>query len=95
MPNGFRLSFILVISIVSDTIDKLMFTCQGCAFFQFMLACAVRICFHPFTVAMFMVESATSEEPGGHYVVFYFAFFPPYFQFGVKNLFSCLWAYFY
>jgi len=95
MPNGFRLFFIFDVSIVSDTFDTLIFTCRGCTFFQFRLASALRTCFLSFIVAMLMVESATSEETGGHYVVFYFAYLLPYFHFGVKNFFSGLWAYLY
>jgi len=65
-PNAFRLSSILVVSIVSDTIGTLMFTCRGCAFIQFMLASAVRIFFLSFTIAMLIFELAISEAPSGH-----------------------------
>jgi len=44
---------------------------------------------------MLMVESTTSIASGGYYVIFYFAYFLTYFQFGLKDLFSGMWAYLY
>ena len=92
MPNVLRLSFHSCFIYCKRYNLYTYVHLPGLCIFHFLLASAVMKYFLSITVAMLVVESAKSVETGGHKVVFYFGYFPHYFQFGVRNLFSDLWA---